>query len=1089
MKYSRSVNIERDFDKSINYIVTANSKKVASTILASFQQGIHSFTLIGSYGTGKSSFILEFYKSLKAIAVGTEQTLISQEFISYLEEFKRIETISLVGGYSSLSSILAGKLDLSSETTADEVLLKLKSVIKSNRQKGALTVLSIDEFGKTLEYASNNQPEEEMYFLQQLSELINDVDTPSILITTLHQSFEAYSNNLSYLQRQEWTKVKGRFLDIVFLEPVEQLLNLTARRIQDKFKGKLVNKSSARKLYDLAIKSNFLNTSLTLDTCYALYPMDIFSATIMTLANQQYGQNERTLFTFLESKEELAITRFTEESNLNFYSLPLVYDYLVQAFHDSLSHVHKYSTGWAAIKNAIDRVWGYYTDTQFIIDSIKIIKTIGLLNIFSSSTTKVGEAFISTYAIHALGISDSREILRILKHDNIIRFANYKNKYILFEGSDFDIEQALREAEKALPQTTKYVSLLQAEVKLPLELANAHFYKTGSPRCYEYVISEEPLDTDYLSNLIYKETDGIINIVLSPLGKRKAIESTIKSVKGAPYLYCLYYNVEEVVKHAREIEKINWILKSGKLENTDKVARDELLRQISYEKEQLRHMLTREIFNKQYTKWFFDGRKITNIHSSKSLIKFLSKLSDIVYSATPTFKNELVNKHKPSGNITTARQTLLQALIEHEEYEDIGFAKDKYPPEKSIYLSLIKNTGIHAKMSKNSPLYQLTAPKEQSYQKIWKTCCDFLISTTSASRKLSELHEILSKPPFGLKLGFLDFWLPLFLIVKKEEYVLYANGRYVPFLNKEVLELIQKAPEDFSIKAFYIAGFQLDVFNNYRKAINLGQEQTIRNKSFIETIRPFLIYYNKLNKYTQNTAHLSPAAIKFRDVIKVAKDPVQTFFEDLPNKLGFNEVELAKDPKVVDTFVDVLREAMRDIQEAYPRLIDLVESTVLATLGIKETKYLNYREQINSRFSELNHNLIPQETKRFIERLTTLYDDKEKWIESITYVFLRRPFDTVKDSEIDYVLDSIKKNLIALDDYIILDNLSTERAYRLHITSSKDGFVDSQVVIDETNESELTDVIGAIEEVLSKNERINIAALASVLREKIKQNE
>lgn len=39
-------------------------------------------------------------------------------------------------------------------------------------------------------------------------------------------------NTLTEVQRQEWNKVKGRFQEIVFNEPVEQLLYLAARRIK-----------------------------------------------------------------------------------------------------------------------------------------------------------------------------------------------------------------------------------------------------------------------------------------------------------------------------------------------------------------------------------------------------------------------------------------------------------------------------------------------------------------------------------------------------------------------------------------------------------------------------------------------------------------------------------------------------------------------------------------------------------------------------------------------------------------------------------------------------------------------------------------
>ena len=58
MAFSTSVNIERDFGKVTPYIVTANARQAIGKIVCHFADGIHSFCLIGSYGTGKSSFIV-----------------------------------------------------------------------------------------------------------------------------------------------------------------------------------------------------------------------------------------------------------------------------------------------------------------------------------------------------------------------------------------------------------------------------------------------------------------------------------------------------------------------------------------------------------------------------------------------------------------------------------------------------------------------------------------------------------------------------------------------------------------------------------------------------------------------------------------------------------------------------------------------------------------------------------------------------------------------------------------------------------------------------------------------------------------------
>ncbi len=64
-KFTPSVNIIRDLDKNFNYIHTPNAERVLEQLDNGFSAGIHSFNIIGSFGTGKSSFLLAFEKQLK----------------------------------------------------------------------------------------------------------------------------------------------------------------------------------------------------------------------------------------------------------------------------------------------------------------------------------------------------------------------------------------------------------------------------------------------------------------------------------------------------------------------------------------------------------------------------------------------------------------------------------------------------------------------------------------------------------------------------------------------------------------------------------------------------------------------------------------------------------------------------------------------------------------------------------------------------------------------------------------------------------------------------------------------------------------
>lgn len=54
--FNLSANIENGFAEGTQYIVTPNAQKAIHNIVKDFRSGIHSFTIIGTYGTGKSSF-------------------------------------------------------------------------------------------------------------------------------------------------------------------------------------------------------------------------------------------------------------------------------------------------------------------------------------------------------------------------------------------------------------------------------------------------------------------------------------------------------------------------------------------------------------------------------------------------------------------------------------------------------------------------------------------------------------------------------------------------------------------------------------------------------------------------------------------------------------------------------------------------------------------------------------------------------------------------------------------------------------------------------------------------------------------------
>src|SRR5690606_35298923 len=303
--FTTSVNILRDTERDFNYIPTPNAGQVVSQIVNDFKKGIRSFNIIGTYGTGKSSFLLALEQSIKGKKRYFEPNFIANP---------KVDFIKIVGSYTSIVEQFADIFEVSTNKNRHENILSeiFNHYHLISKDNGILFIL-LDEFGKFLEYASKHNPEDELYFIQQLAEFCNNPKYNIVLISTVHQSFESYAYALTSTQKQEWTKVKGRFSEITFNEPVEQLLYLASEYVAENFENKApkaqVDKclklSAASKAFNF--NKDFLNEIST-----KLFPLDILSANILTLSLQRYGQNERSLFSFLESTDHTGLTKFNK---------------------------------------------------------------------------------------------------------------------------------------------------------------------------------------------------------------------------------------------------------------------------------------------------------------------------------------------------------------------------------------------------------------------------------------------------------------------------------------------------------------------------------------------------------------------------------------------------------------------------------------------------------------------------------------------------------------------------------------------------------------------------------------------------------
>ena len=472
----------------------------------------------------------------------------------------------------------------------------------------------------------------------------------------------------------------------------------------------------------------------------------------------------------------------------------------------------------------------------------------------------------------------------------------------------------------------------------------------------------------------------------------------------------------------------------------------------------------------------------------KDFNKLLSQVCSIVYDATPVFKNELVNKHKISSSIHTAKRNYFKALANNWDKENLGFDDAKFPPEKTIYLSLLKENNISP--IRENAIGVISIDKKSTFSRLWSASEDFLVSAKSEQLRVSEFAELLAKRPFKLKQGLIDFWIPTFLFLKRHDFAIFNNESYIPYLSEENLELIAKYPDKYSIKTFDVEGVKLDIFNSYRAFLNQATEQKVDNETFIETIKPFIVFYKQLPDYSKHTKRLSPSALRIRKAIATSKDPEETFFESFPNALGVTLTGLLKDKSKLQSYTTNLQGAVRELRTSYDELLNRFEEFICTEFVGKSLDFEQYKSLLQKRFSKLKKHMLLSNQKTFIQRLDSPLDDKKAWLNSIAQAITGKTLEVFSDEDEILLYERFKSMILELDSLTNISGADIDEKQEEVIGVKIDTFftqIDPKVVrVPKKKSKEIEALKMELKAKLGKDNTSNIAAVLKLLKELLK---
>jgi hypothetical protein len=980
-----------------------------------------------------------------------------------------------------------------SQSDVVEALVRvIQHLQESGKARGVLLV--IDELGKFLEYGARDPENGDIYVLQQLAEATARFNpTGFLLVTILHQSFERYAADLRPSVREEWAKVQGRFEDAAFQEPPEQLFNLISSAIKHtKHKAIQALKEQAREQAEEAIKLKLLPRGMSkaefieaAEHCAPLHPVTVLA---LVRLSRKFGQNQRSLFSFLNSREPHGFANFLQQEFSEDYTpcftLPELYDYVAEALGSGIG-VGEGATRWAEVQSSLDKA------AQSPPDEIALIKAVGLMSAVGAYGGLKPSREVLQFAV-AMAARSFQNAHRSLLQNSLIVERKHSGTIALWEGSDIDVEERLREADRRVAEGA---SLAQKVNQLwsprPL-VAKRHSFQTGTLRYFSVRFSDVASFSKSLE--VPTDADGLLLYCLP--SNKTDFENLVELAQSSKVreqlevLIAIPREVNALREAIRELELLQWVRNNTPALQGDAVARRELRSRLAAVEDRI-GIESQRLFSPNgqtghNTFWFHHGIR-QEMPSARTLANFLSEICREVYPATPVLRNELVNRRHLSTAAAAARRNLIEAMIKNGGEERLGFVGT--PPEIAIYASILEHTNIH-RLEETG--YTFGEPRgDDGLIAVWHGIKDFFKHCELQRHSVRELFDLLQRPPYGLKMGVVPILFCAAASAYDTEIAFYEGGAFVPEVTAEVYDRLIRSPEKFELRRYRVEGVRREVFRLMAQLF--GKEGEPNSDHLVTILKPLYRFFNRLPQYTKQTKNISPIATAIKEALYLSKDPDVLLFNDLPRACGV-EPFAANEAVVADqlnAFFSSLKGALIELQRAYDDLLFELQSLLFKAFNFGEGEA---RERIHARAKALIDHCVEPRLKAFALQLQDDYANEAAWIEAVaTIVVGKEPrlWNDTDRARYEVTLADLVRNFRHIEALVFEENTRLEQGrkpehiLRISVSDRHSKDLEAVVVVEPQDSSKYAEAVVRLDELLEKlklsdNPELALAALSSV---------
>ncbi|TRW14498.1 hypothetical protein [Glacieibacterium frigidum] len=1039
-RYVRSTDVVRDLGDPAaldGYVVTASARSA----LVRLAEGLsptstqRAFRITGPYGSGKSSFAL----LLCRLASGDESAaaIAATAGLAPTAKLPRHAVIAMSGRRTSFSSdLLAAVREHATDLGLGDIAaqaaqaggdadpgLRARSAVDMLDQlaqatlsvDGRRTLLLVDEMGRYVEHAAANPRSEDPSVFQQLAERAGGGGGPPLAVVgVLHHRLAEYVAAMGGVVEAEWTRSADRYEEIAFGDSLEQTLHLVAGALDAGSGHTRAVVEASRRAYADAFDHGALGGDPADVRCAAadLFPLHPATLAALTVAARRLGQNERSIFGFLQTLEPRGFQRFARETPYGpdgWYRLPRLFDYLADQGairFGSADRERRWQLGLDAVAQLEPG-----SEEAAVMRCVVLMATLEPIQSLRATPASLAWCLGVPEDVTAAALED------LVKQGMLYRRPQ-SGDFSLWSRSSVDLDHWLDEARVRVPSTDRLDQALATLPSVRPLVAHAHYQRQGTLRAFAVTLRSAADDTPIA---IPPGHDGVVTVLaLHPqddIAQVRELALRLSRDAGPRALLHIHAVAPGDLEWANRLCRWRWVEEHCAELRVDELARAEVAARIAQAESGMAEAFA-AISEPEGHDWLRNG-VVVAVDGRAALSRLISEICDDDFDLAPVLRNELVNRSKLSTAIASARMRLLERMLQHQAEPMLGLTGA--PPERTIHLSMFAASGMHREVSPGVWAFAPPVPgHELRWRPVWDRLGKILESGTPVA--FDTVAGLLAEAPWGLRAGPSLLLITAFMLHHRREIALMERNSFVPELTPAHFMRLAKNPGNFALRSIGGGDERIEVLERLAEGLAFPPgvpRPTAEVKSIVEALYR---WFARLPENARISERVSPPAKRVRTALAKARDPLDTLFDQLPRACGAVDANGRIDPVA---YVECLSATLEELSDVDPTRRRLAAASLASAFGQRDAAAVRTRMEIE--FGTLRTDLTDYPLRQFVDRALAGEVADGRWLDGIAGLIAGRRIENWDDGSLDIFSFKAREMAGRLSRWLFLKERAAKR--------------------------------------------------------------